>query len=405
MTSQDFRKLSALLENIKAGDRDAFSSVYKMYEKKAYFLFCKLVNSKSEAAKLTIELFDYVYLQISNFPDPIDFEKWLYITLFSRAKRHMAQNSPDKAADFADAESPEAEGIEALLAQDSEEMLSYPEGINISVDMMKTADSVLSELPFRLRFAVLGYYFCGFEVADISALEQISVSAVRYRLHKARIRMKTEEHKFTELGYDCVGLVVFLPDIFSSMAQNIVMAADVAAGVTERTGIVCTSADPFASKNRNVGIKPVTNVVTTVSKPSKYAVAPPPVIKKEESMSPAVRIVMAVVAILVIIAATVAVVLIVQGSKDAAPQGSVDNAPDTEQHIAIEITTKETTTASTTAPETTTAETTTEETTTDESTTAETTTDETTTQEPTGETTTTSDVIEEDEPGFNISVG
>ena len=38
MTSQDFRKLSVLLESIGNGSRDSFAQIYRMYEKKAYFL-------------------------------------------------------------------------------------------------------------------------------------------------------------------------------------------------------------------------------------------------------------------------------------------------------------------------------------------------------------------------------
>ena len=39
MTSSDYRKLSALLAEIKGGTRNSFASVFKMYEKKVYFLF------------------------------------------------------------------------------------------------------------------------------------------------------------------------------------------------------------------------------------------------------------------------------------------------------------------------------------------------------------------------------
>ena len=363
MTSQDFRKLSVLLESIGNGSRDSFAQIYRMYEKKAYFLFCKLVGNKAEASKLTIDLFDCIYLQISNFSDPTEFEKWLYITLFSKAKKSAAVFGNENDEEFIDAETEEALEIDELLIQDSEEMLSYPDGINISVDMMKTTDRVISQLPFKLRIAVLGYYFCGFDAGDISAIEQITEKEVKNRLFKARLRMKTEEHKFTELGYDCAGLVVFLPDVLSIMAQNIVMAANIASGVTGRTGIPCTEGNRRVSTavSRQTAQIPGKN-----SRPTAYAVAEPSKQKPLENLSPAIKVMMGIVATLIIVGATVAVVFAVQGAKKNT-EGSVGDLPDTEVQTTMEFTWKEATTQqeTTTVPETTTEqETTTEEVTT-----------------------------------------
>ena len=69
MTSSDYRKLSALLSAMKDGAREAFADVYSMYEKKVYFLCCKILKSKSDAKKLTIDVFNYAYLQFLNFDD------------------------------------------------------------------------------------------------------------------------------------------------------------------------------------------------------------------------------------------------------------------------------------------------------------------------------------------------
>ena len=57
MTSSDYRKLSALLSAMKDGAREAFADVYAMYEKKVYFLCCKILKSKGDAKKLTIDIF------------------------------------------------------------------------------------------------------------------------------------------------------------------------------------------------------------------------------------------------------------------------------------------------------------------------------------------------------------
>ena len=397
MTSSDYRKLSVLLSNIKNGSRDAFASIYKMYEKKVYFLFCKIVGSKSTASDMTIDLFDHVYLHLSGLNDPMDFEKWIYTLVFSRARLYLLNNRPEVFGDYFDTDSPAGDEANVLLAQDADEMMSYPEGVEVSVDMMKSVDAILSEMPLKLRVAVLQYYACGFDMSEIAAAEQISVMAVKNRLLKARIRMKTEEHKYTELGYDCVGLVVFLPDILSVMSESIVVAANVAVGVTSRTGIRCIV------NNIQQPVQPINTAPQIVNQPVKssnfeptsYAVPAEPKKRFTEDMSPSVKVIMAIVAILIIIGGTVAVVLAVQHRNETVNEsGSIANVETTTQPTTVmEITTNpikttvpETTTETTTATttETTTATTTaatTMQTTTTETTTAETTTAETTTAE------------------------
>lgn len=401
MTSSDYRKLSVLLGNIRSGSRDAFASVYEMYEKKVYFLLCKITGSKAQAGNLAVDLFDYVYLKLGNLSDPADFERWLYTTLFSKARLHLIEKRPELYGTYADTDSPCGEDVDELLSQDYDEMLSYPEGIDISVDMMRTVDTVLSELPLKLRTAVLQYYFCGFDMEEIAAAEQISVQALKNRLYKARIEMKTQEHKFTELGYDCMGLVVFLPDILSVMAESIVMSSAVAVGVTSRTGIKCISDGVQGAVNGFDGPTSVIQNKTAQTRtknnvPTSYAVEAAPKRRFSDDISPTVKVIMAIVAILIIIGGTVAVVLAVQGSKNVGETGSVanvENIPDetttlviTTKPVTTETTTEEESTTAeetTTEPETTTeAETTTEQETTTE---AETTTEQETTTEPTAD--------------------
>lgn len=410
MTSSDYRKLSALLSAMKDGAREAFADVYSMYEKKVYFLCCKILKSKSDAKKLTIDVFNYAYLQFLNFDDAAGFEKWLYSVVFSKCGHFLAENRPEVYEDYTDTDSPDGEQVDIMLVQDADEMMNYPDGIDVSVDMMNTVDSILSELPHKLRVAALLYFFCGFDFDEIAKIEQISYDAVRNRLYKARIRLGTEEHKFSEIGYNVEGMVIFFPAVLAVMASSIVVPGEMAAGVTARTGINCmkqTRTDkpavpekpkPAVSDTQNTMVistpvqpKPVGN---GVSQPTKYGTEPVQRPQAAQGMSPAVKALMALVALLVIIGGTIAVTLAIQGNKST---GDVENFENNDVPTTIEITTKNSVTVETTTAKITTqatTEATTQETT--ETTTQETT--EATTQAPvetTAETTVSPDVPDE----------
>lgn len=408
MTSTEYRKLSMLLSDIKNGSREHFSEVFAMYENKVYFLCCKLLGSKSVAKKMTVELFNFVYLRISGYGNAAAFEKWLYNNLFLKCRRYLIDNSPEVFGDYIDSDSPDGSIIDTILAEDSDAMLSFPDGIDVSVDMMQIMDSILSEMPLKLRNAVLLYYFCGLDQNEIASVEQISSAAVKNRLYKAHIRLETEEHKYSEMGYDIDGAMLFLPEVLSTMSDSIVIPPDIAAGVTSSTGVNCIAVNQnsdtgkvnLADSGRIDGRSDLeaTSFVNVPSEKKRsgnyvttsYATPVQPKKSFSQDISPAVKVLMAIVAILIIIGGTVAVVLAVQGRKpdEGGTVASVDN---TTQPRTIEVTTKETT-----VPETTTEITTEPETETTTEATTEPTTEPTT--QPTTEPTTQPQTTEPTEP-------
>ncbi len=363
MTSSEYRKLSMLLTDIKNGSRDLFSEIFAMYENKAYFLCCKLLKSKTAAKKMTIDLFDYIYINVPSFGNASVFEKWLYNNLFVKCRRYLIENSPEDFGDYIDTDSQDGNIIDAILAEDSDEMVDYPDGIDVSVDMMQIMDSILSEMPLKLRTVTLMYYFCGLDQNEIASTEQISVMAVKNRLYKAHIRLKTEEHKYSEMGFDIAGAMLFLPEVLTTMAESIVIPTDIASGVTSRTGVNCMAgANPYGEQtdggSYNHGFEPrktddsdattFINAPAQKSRSTNYVTtsyASPVQAKKSfsQDISPAVKVLMAIVAILIIIGGTVAVVLAVQGRKPD-DGGTVASAEEKEQPRTIEVTTKEKTT-------------------------------------------------------------
>lgn len=371
MTGAQYRKISLVLTHIKNGNREAFTEIYEEYEKKIYFLCSKLLNNGTDAKKMTIDLLDFIYLNCSGFTKADIFEKWLYNNLFTKCRRFIIDNSPERFGDYIDTNAPEGEQIDILMAEDADAMMANENGIDISVDMMQTVDSIISDMPLKQCTAMFMYYFCGFDIEESASLLQISRPAVKNRLYKAHIALETAEHKYAEMGYDVNGIVVFLPEVLSVMADSIVVPEDIAAGVTASTGVNCmkiqTTAASKSVKNNN-GIDPyATMVIQTPSnkKGRNYTTAnyaTPVTAKKSagQEISPAVKIIMAVVAILIIIGGTVAVVLAVQSHKNAdRDKGSVAGIESTEVPKTIVVSTTENTTRHETTTEITT-ETTTE---------------------------------------------
>ena len=289
-------------------------------------------------------------------------EKQLFSHTLNKCKKHILENSPEAFGSYVDTTSEEGMIIFDKLADDADMVLEYPDGIEIPYEMMKIVDKILSDMPLKLRCAILEYYFCGFETEECTTIEQITVNAFANRLYKAHIRLKTEEHKYTQLDEPVENMVIFMADVLSEMALNIIVPSQVASNVTSATGINCISQKFDDNSPTSIISTPAprsANFVTT-----KYAPKPAPVQPSDGNQSTSLKVIMAIVAILIIIGATVVVVLAIQG------RFSKDNEETTTiAETTIDETTQETTTEETTTEETTTEETTTEETTTEVTTT------------------------------------
>lgn len=369
MKSDKYRELSLLLNNIKNGSRDAFAGIYEMYEKKVYFFTSKMIKDPSDAKRMTIQFFDYLYLQTASFGNAADFEKWLYKTLYSRCRRFLIENRPESFGNYIDSDSPEGEKIDVEIAKDADAMMKAGGTFDVSVDMMNTMDRILSELPLKLRSSTLLYFFCGLDMEEVATAEQISLAAVKNRLLKAHIRLQTEEHKYSEMGVDINGVVTFLPEVLSQMAEYIETPVDIASGVTASTGVNCMRKGSASDEDETMILPTMTRQDVRRGSnysPTDYATPTEPKKGFSQGISPTVKVLMAIVAILIIIGGTVAVVLAIQGRHpDDENNGTVSSVDTTTQPRTIEVTTRETTvpettteSESTTEPETTTEPTT-----------------------------------------------
>jgi len=390
VTSVEYRRISDILLRFRNGERDAFSSLFSMYEKKIYFFCCKLLKSKSQASGVAVDVFNYAYVHLTSFSEPMSFEKWLYQVAQNRCYNKINAIHPLDFSDYMDSESSEGNNIEDLIADDMDEMARNPAGVKVDSPMMKNVDKMLSDMPLQLRAAILEKFFCGFETGEIASMEKITVAAARNRIYKARLRLITEEQKYIQAGYNVKGVHIYLPMILNTMAESIVVNPSIALSVTNSTGVTCIS-----SADRDSGAIRSDAEQNDPRNVSAYATDDP---DQKQGMTPGVKALIVVVSVLIIAAAIIAIVFAVKGGFSGG--GSVETSDaitTTTQKMEIttkpettkEITTEQTTEAATeTTAETTTAATTESTTETTTETTTQATTQQTTAaqQEPGGDT-------------------
>jgi RNA polymerase sigma-70 factor (ECF subfamily) len=77
------------VEKFKGGDRTAFKELVLKYQKEIYFLACRMVLNKEDAADVVQEIFVQVFRNIHQFRSASTFKTWLYRVAINQCKNFL----------------------------------------------------------------------------------------------------------------------------------------------------------------------------------------------------------------------------------------------------------------------------------------------------------------------------
>jgi len=163
-----------LVEQVKAGSREAFESLLGHYEKRVFNFLWQRVRNTHDAEDLTQETFLKVYQSIHRFNSNQGFATWLFTiakrTAFNhfRSAKQFEELSPD---DEIDRDDP------SVLLQQKDERTS----------LWNLAESLQPEQ----REALWLRYAEGFSIAEIAAILRTNQIRIRVLLHRARKNLAT----------------------------------------------------------------------------------------------------------------------------------------------------------------------------------------------------------------------
>jgi len=181
--------IERLVEQVKAGSREAFESLLGFYEKRVFNFLWQMVRNAHDAEDLTQETFLKAYQSIQRFNSNQNFSTWLFTiakrTAFNhfRAAKQFEELSPDHEVDLDDP---------SILLQQKDE---------------RTALWTLAEaLPPEQREALWLRYAEGFSIAETVAILRTNQIRVRVLLHRARKNLATRLRPQQAQGRETINL-------------------------------------------------------------------------------------------------------------------------------------------------------------------------------------------------------
>jgi len=161
---------ASLVEQSRAGDREAFGELVTRYQKKIYFLVLRFTGDGDEAWDISQEVFLRAYRGVENFRGGSSFKTWLYTIANNLLKNHCRRTGRRQFVPLDDREIPvEGDAMERVLTR----------------EMAETLRSAVEELPYKQRMALLLRVYDGLSHREIGEVLDCSEGSVKVNFHHA----------------------------------------------------------------------------------------------------------------------------------------------------------------------------------------------------------------------------
>jgi len=178
-----------LVKKAKSGDRDAFEALLKKYEVQVYNLAYRMLGNRFDAADILQEASFKAFQALPRFQGRSSFGTWFYRIAANLCLLKLRRHKHTPASlDSMKIRDPRGEGEDKPL-----EVVDWspnPAASLANEELKKTLEDSITKLPAIYRAPFILYEIEDLPVRQISEVLHISESAVKTRLHRARLLLR-----------------------------------------------------------------------------------------------------------------------------------------------------------------------------------------------------------------------
>jgi len=167
-----FEDVNDLVLKTKAGDKEAFSEIVKLYMKKAYFIALGIVGNEQDAYDISQDAFIKAYKSIKSFDATRDFFPWFYKIIRNVAIDYINKRKKNNEVDLDTAIFKIAKTCEMSFAEKEE------------------LKKCIFSLPREHREVIVLRFFHGYSYKEIADILDKPIGSVMSSLHYAKNKMK-----------------------------------------------------------------------------------------------------------------------------------------------------------------------------------------------------------------------
>lgn len=169
-----------LVRALQAGDQNALTELIQKYQQPLFRFICRYVGDEETARDLLQETFVRLYFNARKFKPRAKFSTWLH-TIAANLCRDYARSSQQQKARVTI--STEAFDQDETRISDT---AALPSEVLMSTEQLGAVQAAISELPHKLKQALILFSLEGRSQAECAELLGISAKSVETRVYRAR---------------------------------------------------------------------------------------------------------------------------------------------------------------------------------------------------------------------------
>jgi len=180
-----------LVRESQAGDTRAFDELVNRYQDKVYRLAYKILRHEEDAAEALQDAFLSAFRGIKKFKAESTFSTWLYRVATNAAlMRYRRRREPHVSLEQSQSPNQDAEPIEVpdWSSQPLEELLD--------LETREVMEASMARLHEDLRTVFVLRDVEGLSNAEVAEVLDVSVAAVKSRLHRARVALREDLDRY-----------------------------------------------------------------------------------------------------------------------------------------------------------------------------------------------------------------
>jgi RNA polymerase sigma-70 factor, ECF subfamily len=170
----------------RQGNKAAFGQLVLRYQPMALGLATRVVGNRDMAQELVQEAMLQAYLSLANLHDPTRFKNWLYGIVLNLCRKSLRQR---KLVWFS-LEAMRGDLVDAPMAIADRSL--DPQLVAEQAEIHHAVFDAVDELSPKNRSAILLFYHEQFTLQEVADRLNISVNAVKGRLHKSRHQLRLQ---------------------------------------------------------------------------------------------------------------------------------------------------------------------------------------------------------------------
>jgi RNA polymerase sigma-70 factor (ECF subfamily) len=181
----------ALVRQAQARDNRAFDELVRRYKDKVYRLSYKILRHEEDAAEALQDAFLSAYRGIAKFKVESTFSTWLY-RIATNASLMKYRKRRDHHVSLEQSQSPD-DGAEGLQLPD---WSKQPLNELLNSETREVMEQGIERLPEELRTVFVLRDVEGLSNAEVASILDLTVAAVKSRLHRARITLRDRLNRY-----------------------------------------------------------------------------------------------------------------------------------------------------------------------------------------------------------------